>query len=1248
MTPTIRKVLTSKYLVLSVAAILLYALVGFIIAPRIIRWYAPKYIQQDLHCLAEIDRVRINPFSLSFEIDGFSLKQADGAPLAAFEKFFVKLKPSSLFHWAVVLKEMDLVQPVIHLVIEADGAVNFEKLVPPAAPQPAPAKPDGKLFPFHLQKALIQGGKIILVDKGQSTPAAFTLQGLDLSLQNISTIRDYNAAYHLAATTEDGALIQWDGSFSLHTLSSEGSLSLKGVEVADIWNFVRDRTNLEQPAGQIDLSLSYRLHAAATPVQLTLEGVHFSGAGLSLKLLNGDKSLIKLNKISIDVPRFDLAGQELHVGTVQLEEGAVDLRIDDAGDINLEKIVRASVPDTAHQPPPPAAGPGTGPQDAAHQPPPPAAAAVLPFKAQVDSIVLKNIAFDLDDISRKNEIRAVVAGLDLHLQAGLEVGAGTNTMTIRNIASEIKGISLSSPSLAGEPLFATEKLSIEGGDCDLAARSITFDRIALSKGTLDVGRDAGGEIAWQQLFEPKGAVMPAKEMKQAKGTKTAGEMKSGSKGKTAGKQAPDPGRGPVAKKTKSLKKAPVVEPAPGVLQDPNSNAAQGGKPVSDTAPAWKFLVKSFEIEDFSSRFTDLTTHSDKPLIGLQGINVKLTEVDGKSPMGFSIGLQMEHGGTVKVNGTVNPLIPSVEADISLAGVVLTSLQPYIDPFVTLKLQSASVSAQGNLRYGIPGDPQEMAYQGSFSFDNLNLVDSASKKTYLRWGSIQLPKFKATLAPNTLEAQEVKILKPVGELIISVDRSLNFDKVLKKKTDQARPVARTALASPAPAKAVAPGKTEQKDQKDAFAYHISRILVEGGDLIFADLSLRPRFTTRIHDLKGTISGLASLKDSEAKILLDGHVDQFGMAKINGTLRPNEFKQYSDIELVFRNIEMKNMSPYSGKFAGRLIESGKFSADLKYTIKEGKMIGNNKIIIDNFVLGQQVDEPGAANLPLDLAIALLKDSNGRIDIGLPVTGDLDDPQFSIGPLIWTMVTNLITKAVTAPFHLLGSMFGGDTEKFDAVEFDPGSAELLPPEKEKLQKLAEALKNRPQLKLVIQGRYSPEVDGRELKDLGIRMAVAARLGTKLGPGNKPVPLDFTDSGTQSALEKLYKERFGRDAMNDLEKGLKEGTIKPLAAESPDAKGAEAAPAKDEGLKLYRFIPGGKSPQQSVAWAKELNSRLVDGEKIPDQTYQQLAQSRAQAIAANLEGEAQVPKDKVSSKDPEALSGDEHPSASLSLDVL
>ncbi len=1144
---SIRKVLTSKFLLLSVAALLFYTFSGFILAPWIIRWYVPKYVQENLHCLAVIDKVRINPFLLTVEVDRFSLQQADGSPLVAFERFFLDLETSSLFQGAVVLRQLDLDKPEIHLVVEPDGSNNFDKLAARPAQTPEPKKSAAKFLPFILQSAVVREGQMALVDKRQNIPAEFALHGLNLNLQDVSTVKEHKGTYRLATTTEDGGSVQWEGEITLSPLRTKGKLALNTIRIASLWKFFRDNTNLEQPAGTINASSEYQVNADTSPLQLVLEGLHLSLTDLSLRLRDTDKAFLHLKNLDLEAPHFELATKELHVRRLLFAEGAVDAQINDAGEINLQKIVRESLPVKQPGEETPPSSTSAGAEQKTADPP---AAADMPFRVQADAILVKNIAINLDEKSRKTPINAAIAGGDLKLQANLQIGAAENKIVLQEISSELRGISLHS-SQSPEPLFATEKLTFDGGECDLGAHSIIFGRIAMSTGRLDAALDAEGRINWQQLLQAKGAVEKSTEAK----------------------------------------------PAPNL-------------------PEWKFLVKAFEVEGFSSKFSDLTTHSPQPLLSLQGVKVRLTEIDGKSPMGFAVGFQLQQGGTATVSGTVNPATLAVQADINASGLVLTSLQPYLEPYVTLKLQSASASARGHLRYGIPGAAQKVAYEGGFSLNNLRLADPRAPKPYLRWDAVQLPKFKLTLQPNGLEAQEIKIVGPVGEFIIGEDKTLNFAKIFKNK-----PGGGKASPSKQAAKNAAP-----KKEQATFPYHIAKVRVENGNVLFADLSLRPRFMTRIHGLKGTVTGLSSLKDSQTKIQMDGYVDQYGIAKINGAIRPGDFGRSSDIEMIFRNLELKNLSPYSGKFAGRLIKSGKISADLKYTLQDYKMTGDNKIVIDNLFLGEQVDNPDATNLPLDLAIALLKDANGRIEIGLPVTGDLNDPHFSIGPLIWKMFTNLITKAVTSPFRALGHLLGGESESFQAVEFDPASAVLLPPEKEKLLKLADALKSRPQLKLVIQGRYSPEVDGRELQDRSMRAMVTSRLGAKLGPNDIPDPLDFADSKTQDTVEKLYTERFGKASLGELEKGLAAGTLKPRIP---------ALPQEETSKKAGKFYRAG-----------ELYSRLVESEKVADTTFLQLAENRAQSIVGNLEGEAGIAKDRVSVKPPEPFSGKEHPAVTLSLD--
>jgi hypothetical protein len=277
---------------------------------------------------------------------------------------------------------------------------------------------------------------------------------------------------------------------------------------------------------------------------------------------------------------------------------------------------------------------------------------------------------------------------------------------------------------------------------------------------------------------------------------------------------------------------------------------------------------------------------------------------------------------------------------------------------------------------------------------------------------------------------------------------------------------------------------------------------------------------------------------------------------------------------------------------------------------------------------VKSPEAVNLPLDLAIALLEDADGVIDIGLPVRGDINDPKFSFGQLIGKALVNLITKIATAPFRVLGAIVGGATgENFDAIAFEPGDAAVPAPEKEKLKKLAEALQKRPQLKLEVQGRYSTENDGKEIKELSVRRAVAERLGTKLETDEDPGPIDYGNPETQKALEAMFAERFGAAQLKELQASLEkdEGKAGQSAVQTPQTKKAAD--------------PGQLS--------KSIYARLVEGEPVPETVLTELAEARARAIVAALTGDGGVAPERLSTKPPDALPKDAPVTAKLFLIV-
>nr|MCU0973660.1 DUF748 domain-containing protein [Burkholderiales bacterium] len=387
----------------------------------------------------------------------------------------------------------------------------------------------------------------------------------------------------------------------------------------------------------------------------------------------------------------------------------------------------------------------------------------------------------------------------------------------------------------------------------------------------------------------------------------------------------------------------------------------------------------------------------------------------------------------------------------------------------------------------------------------------------------------------------------------------------------------------------------------FPVNIQRIRVNRGELFFADLTLTPQFGTRIHDLNGTVNNLSTRRGSKAQMKLDGAVDEYGLARFSGDLSPFAPTDYMNVKATFRNVELTSMTPYSAKFAGYRIASGKLDADLEYFIQQRQLKGDNKIIIDQLTLGERVESPSAVKLPLELAIALLKDADGKIDLGLPVSGSLDDPQFSIGGLVWKVLVNVLTKIVTAPFRALGALLGMESEKLEGVFFDSGSDALLPPEKAKLGQVATALEKRPQLKVGIRPVYATQ-DADAIRSVRIRRELATRAGFKLKEGEDPGPLDASDPKNQKLIQSLFVERFGKDELGRVTESVEK-------AQAGDGK----APDKEAKEQIRTQV------------AETLLTKLNESEQVSDEELKALAQRRADAVKAEFATQGKLAMDRV-----------------------
>lgn len=554
------------------------------------------------------------------------------------------------------------------------------------------------------------------------------------------------------------------------------------------------------------------------------------------------------------------------------------------------------------------------------------------------------------------------------------------------------------------------------------------------------------------------------------------------------------------------------------------------------------------------------------------------------------GFTLDQGGRFNASGKVIPDTASGRLDLKLARVSLKPFAPYVNRFARLNLRSGTASSRGKLVFAQSKSGIKLDYRGGFAVDDLAITEEETEQAFLGWKKLSSDSLRFRRAPDRLQLNELVALNPFGKFIIFEDKSINLQRILRTPAaDQpaAAAAAKSARAAPEP----------------AFPLAVERLRIIGGNVEFADLSLSPQFGTRMHDLSGVVAGLSTDPATTALVELDGKVDDYGSARVRGSIQPFRATDFTDLKLTFRNLEMTELTPYSAKFAGRKIDSGKLSVDLEYRIRQRQLTGDNTFVINTLKLGERVDSPDAIKLPLDLAIALLEDSNGIIDLDLPISGSLDDPQFSYGKIIWKAIVNLLTKLVTAPFRALGKLLGVSSEQLEAVNFDPGRSTLLPPEQEKLKLLAEAMARRPALTLTVEPGYDPDADRRALQEQAMRREVAAGTGVKLALDEQPGPVDVNSYKVQTWLEDRYAERFGKEDYQKLRTRFRK--------QSPGG----ANPITDSRLfeRLSRRFKTRDSGPVS-AFHTELLTRLTGTIAIDDAALTTLAQARGQTIREAL----------------------------------
>lgn len=609
-------------------------------------------------------------------------------------------------------------------------------------------------------------------------------------------------------------------------------------------------------------------------------------------------------------------------------------------------------------------------------------------------------------------------------------------------------------------------------------------------------------------------------------------------------------------------------------------------PVTASTDTWFVQLDALNIENYDLNLSEqkLTETPQQWRVYPLNFSTKTISSTLAKPIEYALQLSINDKGTLSSQGQVDVPGEAIDADIQLDKLALIQFQPYLAPYVNIQLKSGLLSSAGKLTADAKG---KAIYGGSVELDDLAIHDKLRNAPLVKWQKMNINQLDFDQQKNQIKIDHLAFNQPYAKVVIAKDRSTNISDLIVEAPIAAATTNSTTTNSAPPAKQTATEpQMASKSATPELSLDIQKISFSQGSAYFADNSLTPNFASGIELLEGNITHLSSTPGTKASVDIKGKIDKYAPVTLKGDINPLLDMPYLDLDLVFKSVELTSVNPYSGTYAGYYIDKGQLSLSLNYKLDQNKLKGNNHLVVDQLKLGKPSNSDLATSLPITLAIALLQDRNGVIDLGMEVSGDLDSPSFSVGSIIMTAITNVITKAVTAPFTFLAGLIGSD-ESLDKVSFAAGQFSLSKDEQKSLDKLASALLDRPMIKLSVEGEVDAINDSQAIAERIMKRKLAklaniefSALPNDLSPSQFPTQGPLAD-----ALVKFYEQEVKADPVQ-----IKDTVI----AEAKDA------PLSDDEI--------------TTRWHIALYNLSVKAQNVNDGMLGNLAQERAKAVKAYL----------------------------------
>ncbi|WP_299028852.1 DUF748 domain-containing protein [uncultured Campylobacter sp.] len=1059
--------------------LLIYTLAGFLGVPYALKNTLPAKLK-DMNASLSVAEAKFNPFTFELNVTRPELNTT--APLFSAEQIDVKLKPFSLFNKLAEVDILRLESPSVNIARDKNGTLNLATFLGESNATSTENNETSSIN-FALNSTKIIGGSFAYSDESLKQPFSAKFEGINYEISGINTEQNSAGKHVFDANSTLAQKLDWQGGIDLAPLRVYGELSLKDFNVRPVALSFIDTQDLRINSALINAKTIYELSADGGVIKAALKNAalnlksfeaQLDGQNLSLEELdlpaieiNADVSEKRSFAADISEIKFkntSFKGEaQANLNRLNLSGVALKADINEKGDINASAALKAL-----------------------------GVSGINLTEKSVGEIKLKDAnASELDAKINGQNIAAGLKNLTLNV-ASAPIGKNSAAslekliinapkFTLENNAStasigEIKAQKIALKTKNKE-LATIAEIGVKDADIDLAKTALRIESVSINKPKFATDIKENGELS-------------AISELGLNSEKTAAKTKAKSKTENAKKPA---------KSQKTAKK---------------SNAGKNKKPeqksAQDAKSGFKFSVKNVAVTGADIGITHIF-EGQKIAHKFDGLNVNLQNISENltAPVTAKIDMKSSQKLNLALKGKITPEPLSIEADIKLNDANLPRYFVYAKNYLDASLKSGELNAELNVKYAA-----DASVSGKANVANIELADGSGDKVFA-FKNLKLSKI--SFAKNFLNLERVTLSAPFLKMHLNKEREFNLSRLVKKSESENAQKADAKQTASKNEKPVEAAKQQKKEGEFDFA--IKNILVENGDVDFSDASLFMPFATKITKLEGVLMDIDSTRPTMGTF--EGVVGKSGFSKIGLKLLPYDPKKSTEVKFSFKDIDLVDVTPYSGQFLGYKIEKGKLNLTLNYDVKDSKLNGSNVVNLDTLTLGEKVESKDAVNLPLSLAISILSDQNNQINIDLPVTGDLNDPDFKYGGIVWEAVKKLFADITLAPFRFLGNMLGLSSQDLNTIDFMPANAELIVSEQAKIADFIKLTTAKPKMKLSITPAYS-DVDVTALKN--------AKLNEKISQTMNQTGKDYA-----GALASLAPKEKSTD-----EKALREVALK------------------------------------------------------------------------------------------------------------